>query len=74
MGRKEFDSNKPRERRKVEMSILHMSDQSQEMVIQMLKELHGSQYKMRDASAYVDAGQRYFFWSFTIRYFRHVDT
>ena len=40
------------------MSILHMSDQSQEMVIQMLKELHGSQYKMRDASAYVDAGQR----------------
>ena len=58
IGRKEFDSNKPRERRKVEMSILHMSDQSQEMVIQMLKELHGSQYKMRDASAYVDAGQR----------------
>ena len=58
MGHKVFDNNKPRERRKVEMSILHMSDQSQEMVIQMLKELHGSQYKMRDASAYVDAGQR----------------
>ena len=58
MGHKEFAKDKPRERRKVEMSILHMSDQSQEMVIQMLKELHGSQYKMRDASAYVDAGQR----------------
>ena len=54
------DPAKPPERRKVEMQILHMSDQSQQLVIQMLKELHGSQYKMRDASAYVDAGQRYF--------------
>ena len=52
------DPAKPPERRKVEMQILHMSDQSQQMVIQMLKELHGSQYKMRDPSAYKDAGQR----------------
>ena len=52
------DPQKPAERRKVEMQILHMSDQSQQMVIQMLKEIHGSQYKMKDASNYTDAGQR----------------
>ena len=52
------DPQKPAERRKVEMQILHMSDQSQQMVIQMLKEIHGSQYKMKDASNYTDAGHR----------------
>ena len=50
--------DKPPERRKVEMQILHMSDQSQQMIIQMLKEIHGSQYKMKDASTYTDAGQK----------------
>ena len=50
---------KPFERRKVEMQVLHMSEKSQNMVKQMLKEIHGSQYKMRDASTYCDAGQRY---------------
>jgi hypothetical protein len=52
------DVAKPQERRKVEMQILHMSEQSQQMVLQMLKELHGSQYKMKDATSYRDAGQR----------------
>ena len=51
-------NDKPPERRKVEMQILHMSDQSQQMIIQMLKEIHGSQYKMKDASTYTDAGQK----------------
>lgn len=46
------------ERRKVEMQILHMSDQSQQSVIQMLKEIYGSGYILRDASNYKDAGQR----------------
>ena len=52
------DPQKPAERRKVEMQILHMSDQSQQMITQMLKEIHGSQYKMKDASTYTDCKQR----------------
>ena len=52
------DLQKPPEKRKVEIQILHMSDQSQQNVIQMLKEIHGSQYKMKGAESYVDVGQR----------------
>ncbi len=56
--KKSAKEGKPFERRKVEMQVLHMSEKSQTMVKQMLKEIHGSQYKMRDASTYCDAGQR----------------
>ena len=47
---------KPSERLKVEMQVLHMSDESQTMVQSMLKELHGDHYRVRDARTYRDSG------------------
>ena len=49
---------KPPERMKVEMQILHMSEDSQNRMVQALAELHGGQYKMKNAKSYKDTGRR----------------
>ena len=38
------------------MQVLHMSNESQMMVQEMLKELHGDHYKIRDSKTYRDSG------------------
>ena len=44
---------------KVEMQILHMSEDSQTRVVKALAELHGGQYQMKNAKSYKDTGHRY---------------
>ena len=39
-----------------EMQVLHMSNESQMMVQEMLKELHGDHYKIRESKTYRDSG------------------
>lgn len=45
------------ERRKVEMQVLHMSEESQTRVELALRELYGGQYQMRKAASYRDTGK-----------------
>lgn len=45
---------KQREKLKVEMQVIHMSEESQLRVEKMLKELHGDHFRFKDASAYLN--------------------
>ena len=38
------------------MQLLHMSNESQLMVQDMLKELHGDHYRIRESKSYRDSG------------------
>ena len=49
----------PKEKRKVEMQVLHMSDDSQAKIEKALFDLYGGQHKMRDAKSYKDSGRGY---------------
>jgi len=46
------------EKRKVEMQVLHMSQESQTRIEAALSELRGGKYKLRDAKSYKDGGIR----------------
>jgi len=47
-----------KERRKVEMQVLHMSQESQNRAESALNELRGGKYKVKDVKSYKDQGQR----------------
>ena len=39
---------------KVDMQVLNMSQESQDMIVAMMKELYGDTYKLRDGKSYRD--------------------
>ncbi|GLH09540.1 Dosage compensation regulator [Gryllus bimaculatus] len=57
---REFRSNDGEERRarlKVEMKTLFMSQESEDLLLDTMKELHGKNFCLRDISAYKDKGE-----------------